>query len=138
MIACIYTPRTMQRGRSRLGTKTRLAVAAAILSLIALLVRAQLAEAANVTLFGKILDMSCYTAQESDSRVYRACARSSPANRSPAGLLAADGKVYLLMSNPANAARRAQFGDKSLVRVTGKLIRRGGLLILAVSALRKA
>lgn len=143
MIGLIYTPRSAGRGRSRpggsrAGTKTYLGVAAVALGAMALIVRAQLAAAADVTLLGKVLNMSCYSAHETDSRVYRTCARSSAASRSPAGFLAADGKVYLLIDNSAHAARRTRFLGRRSVRVTGKLIQRGGLPMLAISALRKA
>ena len=142
MVGWIYTPRSSGRSRPRpgasLGTNTYLVLATASLWTIAFLIRAQLPAAANVTLLGKIFDMSCYAAQESAGDARRECGRPSGANRSPAGLLASDGIMYLLMDNPANALQRTLLPGGSLVRVTGKLIKRGGLSMLAVTALHKA
>lgn len=142
MVGLVYTPRSLRRNQSRfsglLGIKTYFGAAALSLWTITALVRVQPAAAGNVTLFGRILNLPCYTAHESNSRVYRKCVRLSRDIRSPSGLLASDGTVYLLMEDPVKSAQRTRLLERGRVRVKGKLIRRGGLPLLAVTALHKA
>lgn len=92
-----------------------------------------------VTLQGEVLDMSCYAMQGASGKKHAMCARACLAGGAPAGLLTADGSVYLLVDNHADKKPyqklRTLGGDE--VTVTGRLFKRGGIPIVAVDGVEK-
>lgn len=100
---------------------------------------ARAAEENAVTLQGEVLDMSCYAMQGANGKKHAMCARTCLAGGAPAGLLTADGSVYLLVDNHANKKPyqklRTLGGEE--VTVTGRLFKRGGIPIVAVDGVEK-
>ncbi|MGH2669524.1 MAG: hypothetical protein ACRDH5_10520, partial [bacterium] len=59
-------------------------------------------EAAGVTLTGEILDLACYIAHGGKGEQHAKCALKCAEQGQPLGLLASDGKVYLLLADHAD------------------------------------
>ncbi len=57
----------------------------------------------EVTVQGEILDMACFVAHDGRGASHAECARKCLEGGQPMGLLAADGEVYLLFADHANA-----------------------------------
>ncbi|MBI4376412.1 MAG: hypothetical protein HY549_08180 [Elusimicrobia bacterium] len=92
------------------------------------------------TLEGEILDMSCYLAHEGQGPKHAKCAKQCALGGVPLGLLTADKKVYLLVSEHG---KETAFGDvKALAgekaKITGKFASRGGISALLVHQVEKA
>ena len=64
-----------------------------------------LAEAKPLTLTGEVVDVSCYTQLGKRGEGHKACGAACVASGSPAGLLTADGTLYLLMPEPHHPRR---------------------------------
>ncbi|MBI1753996.1 MAG: hypothetical protein HY014_09945 [Acidobacteria bacterium] len=64
-----------------------------------------LAEAKPLTITGEVVDVSCYTQLGKRGEAHRACGASCVASGSPAGLLTADGTLYILMPEPHHPRR---------------------------------
>lgn len=64
-----------------------------------------LAEAKPLTVTGEVVDVSCYTQLGKRGEGHKACGAACVASGSPAGLLAADGTLYLLMPEPHHPRR---------------------------------
>ncbi len=82
----------------------------------------------EVTLTGEILDMNCYMEHSAMGADHAKCAQSCIAKGLPAGFLAADGTVYLLIGKdhePVNAMVADWAGKKSTI--TGTVMENNGL-----------
>jgi hypothetical protein len=64
-----------------------------------------LAEAKPATITGEIVDVSCYTQLGKRGEGHKACGSMCVASGSPAGILAADGTLYVLMPEPHHPRR---------------------------------
>lgn len=64
-----------------------------------------LAEAKALTLTGEVVDVSCYTQLGKRGEGHKACGAMCVASGSPAGLLTADGTLYILMPEPHHPRR---------------------------------
>jgi hypothetical protein len=64
-----------------------------------------LAEAKPRTLTGEVVDVSCYTQLGKRGEAHKACGTACVASGSPAGLLTADGTLYILMPEPHHPRR---------------------------------
>jgi hypothetical protein len=64
-----------------------------------------LAEARPLSVTGEIVDVSCYTQLGKRGEGHKACGAMCVASGSPAGLLTADGTLYLLMPEPHHPRR---------------------------------
>ncbi|WLT30551.1 hypothetical protein [Geothrix sp. PMB-07] len=64
-----------------------------------------LADAKPLTLTGEVVDVSCYTQLGKRGEAHKACGASCVASGSPAGLLTADGTLYILMPEPHHPRR---------------------------------
>ena len=64
-----------------------------------------LAEAKPLTLTGEVVDVSCYTQLGKRGEGHKACGIACVASGSPAGLLTAEGTLYLLMPEPHHPRR---------------------------------
>ena len=62
-------------------------------------------EAKPLTLTGEVVDVSCYTQLGKRGEGHKACGAACVASGSPAGLLTADGTLYLLMPEPHHPRR---------------------------------
>jgi hypothetical protein len=64
-----------------------------------------LAEARPLTVTGEVVDVSCYTQLGKRGEGHRACGAKCVASGSPAGLLTAEGTLYILMPEPHHPRR---------------------------------
>lgn len=80
-------------------------------------------EAKDVTLKGEIVDLSCYLTKGAKGADHAKCAADCISKGAPAGLLAEDGTVTLLISKKV---KLAGFAGKT-VDVKGKCYEKGGL-----------
>jgi hypothetical protein len=92
-----------------------------------------------VTLRGEVVDLACYMAHEGKGEKHIKCAKACLLGGAPAGILAADGTVTLLVEDhnakkPYKAVLELA-GMKA--EVTGKTFTRGGLTAVVVSAVKK-
>jgi hypothetical protein len=67
-----------------------------------------LATAKPLTLTGEVVDVSCYTQLGKRGEGHKACGTKCVASGSPAGLLTADGTLYILMPEPHHPRRDGQ------------------------------
>lgn len=94
-------------------------------------------EEAAVTVQGEIVDMGCYMGHGAKGADHKGCALKCIAGGMPMGLLADDGKLYLLTmshtdADPFNAAKELA---AETVSITGAMHESNGMLSLEVSSL---
>lgn len=97
-------------------------------------------ETETVTLQGEILDLSCYLGHGGAGKEHRKCARACLIEKKvAAGLLAADGTVTLLVSDHHHEKAFAGIGQLAAekAKVTGVLVKKGGLSALLVHSVEK-
>lgn len=117
--------------------------------LIALLVLAALAAgsrflhaeepAADVTLKGVVVDMHCYVTRGAADAEHAGCANACIARGVPAGFLAEDGSLYLLLAEKPISVKD-QVKDLAAVpaKVTGTPVTRGGVRGIRMKSIAKA
>jgi hypothetical protein len=106
-----------------------------------------LAEGQPLTLTGEVVDVSCYTQLGKRGEAHKACGAMCVASGSPAGLLAADGTLYILMPEPHHPRRDgkaslAQYLSQKMAQTltfSGMATSHGGIhtLFIAVPAAGK-
>lgn len=93
----------------------------------------------DVTLTGEVVDLACYMAHEGKGEKHQKCAKACLLGGAPAGILAADGTVTLLVED--HSAKKPYKAVLELAgqqaTVTGKRFARGGLAAVVVSAVKK-
>lgn len=95
------------------------------------------AEAAT-TVKGEILDLVCYLAHGGQGKDHISCAVKCIKEGAPVGILSEDGQVYLIVEHEkVKAYRDAKGMPGQIVKVTGKLIRSGGLQAIQISKVEK-
>lgn len=98
------------------------------------------AAAEKVTLTGEILDLSCYLAHEGKGKEHKKCAKACLIEKHvAAGLLTADGMVYVLVSSHDNEKAFKTVGDFAAekAKVTGRKVISGGLQAILVEKIEK-
>lgn len=97
------------------------------------------AGAANLTVTGEIVDLACYIAHGGKGAQHAKCALKCAEQGQPLGLLAADGKVYLLMADHADltAFNKAKTLAGEQVEIKGEAVTRDGITGLTVLAVGK-
>jgi len=95
--------------------------------------------AAEVTVKGEVLDMACYLAHEAKGPDHQKCAQKCAEMGQPIGLLAGDGKVYLLVADHADqsAFEQAKTLAGQQVTITGPVAARSGISALTVHKVSK-
>jgi len=89
------------------------------------------------TVTGEILDMECYMTSGAHGADHKECAASCISRGEPMGVLAEDGKVYLLIKGKDAAAfAEAKKHAGEMVTVTGTLSEKGGVQALIVSEVK--
>jgi hypothetical protein len=88
---------------------------------------------------GEILDLACYVAHGAKGPQHQTCAQKCAEQGQPIGLLAEDGKVYLLFADHANAApfdtAKSLAGSKAEIK--GDLASKDGINGVTVLAVKK-
>jgi len=125
---------------NRTALKTlALAVLAASILWSAALFAAGGQEAKSVTVKGEILDLACYLDHGASGAKHQQCALNCLKGGQPMGLLAADGKVYLLLADHTDGKpfEEAKTYAALQVEVTGPLSARAGMTGLTVQSVKK-
>ena len=90
------------------------------------------------TVTGEILDMKCYMTSGAHGENHKDCAAMCIKGGAPMGILADDGKVYLLIEgkNDSGAFEEAKKYAGETVTVTGTLSEKNGVQALIVSEVK--
>lgn len=97
----------------------------------------------EVSVKGELVDMACYMAHEGKGKKHAECGKMCVLkNGAPLGLLAADGKVYLLIEDHSAAKAKKPYAQaKELVAETvtvkGDAYERGGVQAIVVESVAK-
>ncbi|OGR89512.1 MAG: hypothetical protein A3J74_02270 [Elusimicrobia bacterium RIFCSPHIGHO2_02_FULL_57_9] len=94
-----------------------------------------------VTIAGEVLDLYCYLGHGATGREHKKCAKQCLLEKHvSAGLLSADGAVYLLVSDHKHEKAFAAVGRLAAeqVKVTGVKAVKGGLQAILVHKIEKA
>ncbi|HET8572824.1 MAG TPA: hypothetical protein VFL76_03025 [Edaphocola sp.] len=91
--------------------------------------------AAPQTLKGEVVDLSCYMDHGAHGDGHKKCAESCIKKGLPAGLLTADGQLYLLVENHSEAKSYAKLSDYAAdnVAVTGTVFDKNGMKAISVN-----
>ncbi|WP_143155878.1 hypothetical protein [Cyclobacterium lianum] len=83
----------------------------------------------EISVTGEVLDLSCFMASGAKGEGHKGCAEKCMANGMPIGLLASDGKVYLLVEDHKNASPYQSLKELAAanVEVTGSYFVRNGM-----------
>jgi hypothetical protein len=85
----------------------------------------------SIEVTGEVLDMACYAAEGEHGEAHKACAADCLAKGSPVGILAADGKVYLVANHGDDEILKQLRGMAAeTVKLQADVVSRGGLLTL--------
>jgi hypothetical protein len=116
-------------------------VAAVLLSaFFAATASAQEAAAKETSLTGEVLDLSCYMKSGAKGPEHKSCAAGCLKNGNPVGLLASDGKVYLVVEDHKNADPYKELINHPAeqVKLTGTLQNRNGMPGIVLSKMELA
>ncbi len=122
--------------RSRL---TVLALTLILLSAAATLAAAPPAASPDVTVTGEIVDLACYIGMGGKGAMHKPCAAKCAAMGQPVGVLAADGKLYLLVADhiDSSAYEKARKLAGEEVEIKGETAAKDGVNALTVHEVRK-
>jgi hypothetical protein len=85
----------------------------------------------QVTIAGTIVDLHCYTARGAHGEEHAGCANACISRDVPAGLLAEDGTLYLLLSEkPVSVKEKVAGKAGKKVTARGTVVERSGLKAL--------
>jgi hypothetical protein len=89
-----------------------------------------------VTLTGEVVDLHCYTSRGAHGEDHAGCANACLSRDVPAGLLTADGTLYLLLSEKSVSVKDKVAG-KAGKKVTAKgvVVERSGLKAIKVASI---
>ena len=96
--------------------------------------------AATVTMTGEVLDLSCYLGHGAMGKEHKDCGKACILNKhAAAGLLAADGKVYVLIADHESEKEFHKVGEMcgEKAKITGTKSDKGGLNAILVSKVEK-
>lgn len=96
-------------------------------------------EGKAVTVRGEIVDLACYLDHGATGMKHQQCALTCLKGGQPMGLLAADGKVYLLLADHQNGKpfEEAKNYAALQVEITGPLAEKAGITGLTVEHAKK-
>ncbi len=90
-----------------------------------------LADDEPVTMTGQIVDLHCYTSRGAVGEEHAGCANACISRNVPAGFLAGDGTLYLLLEEKSVSVKDKIAGKAGKpVKVRGKVVERSGLKAL--------
>ena len=93
----------------------------------------------DITVKGEIVDLACYLDHGATGMKHQQCALTCLKGGQPMGLLAADGKVYLLLADHQDAKPfdEAKTYAALQVEITGPLAEKAGVTGLTVEKVKK-
>ncbi len=109
------------------------ALASALVILLALPTHA---DNESVSMKGEIVDLHCYTSRGAHGAEHAGCANACLSRDVPAGFLAEDGTLYLLVNEKSVSVKEKVAGKAGkAVRVTGKVVERSGMKVLQLATI---
>ena len=94
---------------------------------------------ADVTLKGVVVDMHCFVTRGAADAEHAGCANACIARGVPAGFLAADGALYLLLDEkPVSVKDRVKDLAAVPATLTGTPVARGGVRGIRIKSIEKA
>ena len=88
-----------------------------------------------VTITGEVVDLHCYTSRGAHGADHAGCSNACISRDVPAGLLTADGTLYLLLDAKPVAVKEKIAGMAGkTVKATGQLVERNGLKALQLAS----
>jgi hypothetical protein len=110
------------------GMKTTIALALLLFAFTAF-------AADEVTLTGEIVDLHCYTSRGAHGEEHAGCSNACISRDVPAGLLAEDGTLYLLINEKPTSVKE-KIAGKAGKKVTakGKVVERSGVKALQLTS----
>ena len=126
--------------KNLLKTGGKLLAATLLSAFFASTASAQEVAAKETSLTGEVLDLSCYMKSGAKGPEHKSCATGCLKNGNPVGLLASDGKVYLVVEDHKNADPYKQLitHPAEQVKLTGTLQTRNGMPGLVLSKMEMA
>jgi hypothetical protein len=114
--------------------KKLIVLAAAVLTIV--LAPAGRADNEMVAIKGEVVDLHCFLTRGAHGEDHAGCANACLSRDVPAGLLADDGTLYLLVNEKANSVKEkvaGKAGKKWTAR--GKVVERNGVKALQVTSI---
>ena len=103
--------------------------------LLFLLAYASVADDGQVALTGQIVDLHCYTSRGASGEEHAGCANACISRDVPAGFLAEDGTLYLVLNEKGTSVKEKIAGKAGKkVTVHGKIVERSGLKALQLAS----
>ena len=88
-----------------------------------------------VTITGEVVDLHCYTSRGAHGADHAGCSNACISRNVPAGLLTADGTLYLLLdAKPFAVTEKIAGMAGKIVKATGALVERNGLKALQLAS----
>ena len=113
------------------GDTVRMTKTIAVAALLIILAFAALAADETVTLTGEVVDLHCYTTRGAHGAEHAGCSNACISRDVPAGLLTADGTLYLLLNEkPVSVKEKVAGLAGKTVKATGKIVERNGVKAL--------
>jgi hypothetical protein len=89
----------------------------------------------QVTMTGEIVDLHCYTASNKHGEEHAGCSNACISRDVPAGFLAEDGTLYLLVNEKPTSVKEKVAGKAGKkVTVKGKVVERSGMKALQLAS----
>lgn len=122
----------------KIGALAALAMALAVLG-VAALAHEHEGKAKDVTVRGEIVDLACYLDHGAVGAKHQQCALTCLMGGQPMGLLAADGKVYLLLADHEDGKPYEEAKNYAAlqVEISGPLAEKAGITGLTVEKVKK-
>jgi hypothetical protein len=96
------------------------------------------AEGQDARLEGTVVDLHCYVTRGAEGAEHAGCANACISRGVPAGFLAKDGTLYVLLEEKSISVKERVAGMAGLpVRLEGTAVERGGLKALRIKTLEK-
>ena len=93
------------------------------------------AATAERTMTGEIVDLHCYTSRAKHGEEHAGCANACISRDVPAGFLADDGTLYLLLNEKSTSVKEKIAGKAGKkVTVRGKVVEKSGLKALQLAS----
>lgn len=87
-----------------------------------------------VTITGEVVDLHCYTSRGAHGAEHSGCSNACISRDVPAGLLTADGTLYLLLNEKPVAVKEKIAGMAGkTIKATGKIVERNGVKALQLA-----
>ena len=107
----------------------------ALAILLFLFAYVSVADDGQVAMTGTIVDMHCYTARGAQGEDHASCANACISRDVPAGFLAEDGTLYLLVNEkPVSVKEKVAGKAGKKVTVHGKVVERSGVKALQLAS----